>query len=91
MASTDPQASHLSRLTFEQRAMAMVIVVLGLALLACFIALWPGAWAKDIGDRITAMRDNIVYFVSLIAANLGISFTRGAASEHIDKQKGAPE
>ncbi len=71
--------------------MALIIAVLALALLACFIAILEPPWAKGIGERISAMRENIVYFVGLIAANLAISLTRGAASEHINKKQGEPE
>ena len=82
---THAEQSRFARLTFEQRAMAVIIAVLSLVLLACFVALWPSPWAKEIGERITAMRDNIVYFVGLIAANLGITMTRGHMDARLNK------
>jgi hypothetical protein len=85
-------ASHRARLTFEQWAMGIIIAVLGLGLIICFVAvMYPAAWAKDMGERINSVKDTIVYFISLISVNLGISFTRGAASEHINKVEGQPE
>ena len=85
---THAEQSHSARLTFEQRAMAVIIAVLSLALLACFVALWPSPWAREIGVRITAMRENIVYFVGLIAANLGITMTRGHMDARLNKDAG---
>jgi len=77
-------ASRRARLTFEKLAMWLIIGVLVVILALCFIALIPENWAKALGDRITAMRDDIVYFIGLITANLGISFARGSVSETVN-------
>ncbi len=77
-------ASRRARLTFEKMAMWLIIAVLVIVLILCFVALMPLAWAKALGDRITAMRDDIVYFIGLITANLGISFARGSVSETVN-------
>lgn len=71
------EKSQNNRLRFEKICMAIIIGALGLGLVACFIALYPSPWAKEIGDRINNMKDSIVYFIGLISTNLGLSFSRG--------------
>jgi len=88
--STHVAASQRQRLTFERLCMAIIIVVLVLALTACFVALYPAAWAKDIGDRINNVRESMVYFIGLIATNLGISFARGGSDVKAAAQANSP-
>lgn len=88
MAAADRAAkSHKARLSFEQKAMAAIIITLVICLILCFIAIWPSQWAKEVGDRINAMRESITYFISLIAGTLGLSFGRGAVTEIAGKKE----
>ena len=81
--------SSAARLTFEQRAMALIVIILGIATLLCFVSLYPTGWAKEIGDRINTMRDSISYFVGLMATTLGMSWTRGHMDKRVDAASGS--
>jgi len=84
-AAAHAAASDAHRLKFEQRATALIVGVLAIALLLCFIAIIiERDWAEHIGKQITAMRDNITYFVGMIGATLGLSWGRGALNQRKD-------
>jgi len=83
--------SHKSRLTFEQFAMAVILVALFGSLVICFVALIPASWSEQLGDHINKMRESIAYFIGLLMSTLGLSWARGAASEQINKPQGAQE
>lgn len=76
------QASKSVRLNFEKYATWLAIGVVALALLACFVAMYPAPWAATIAQRVVQLKDAIFDMLMNLATILGLSWGRG----HMDKR-----
>lgn len=74
--------SHNTRLRFERAATTLAIVVITLALAACFISMWPADWSKIVADRVIELKDAIFSFLETLGGFLGLSWGRG----HLDNR-----
>ena len=75
-------ASDAARLRFEKLATMIALAVVALALIACFIAMYPAPWAEVLAQRVVQLKDAIFDMLMNLATILGLSWGRG----HMDKR-----
>lgn len=81
-------ASHRIRLTFEQAATILAIVVLAIALAACLVSMWPAGWAAVIADHVNRIAGALLEFIGALGSLLGLSWGRGHMDARLERKDG---